>query len=613
MRTAPSAGRRDLAPEPVAPAASAPPTPTLEPVAPPRLLLTGALPRTRPRRALLCSSTPPQFVEMLRVGRFLKAGDEFEAVFWIQMLPHKLADATALCDREGFPYMAHPLGTPAAGTAATQFGVQGPGPLPFVRESWRAAVSQPLEAGRWLQMATAVVGRSWRRVVARWVHFCRAHEPVRATRLVRRGLGALSRAASRLGGGPGLPRPLRPMALLFFMGLFLVFDRNALINLATMLAGYRARNRSARATLASLRPDLIVVAEDSLYDYASFIAEGWWRGIPTVVVPYTISTAAEPAETILGSPELHTHYTLETWPARLVARLFPHWVHVYKGHTLLRLSSSLVLVLEYLRLAPPRPWLFNSGYSVALAAESEHMAALYLKEGLDPDYVVLTGALYDDDAAAVATDRAGRRRALLHETGLPPRRSLVVCALPPRMEIDRRAGCEFASHEEIVEFMLAPLLSLPDTAVVVSLHPTLRAPDMRYVERWGARVASWNVADLIACSDLFVASISATIRIAIAGGVPVVNFDVFRYGYRDYENVPGTVTVATRAEYAATLARIRADPTYLEALRRGQERIAARWGFRDGRSGQAILDLFKHVIAHKTPRGYASPHGRLRT
>jgi hypothetical protein len=573
---------------------------------------TEPLPRRRRFRVLLCSSTPAQFVEMLRVGRFLAAGDELEPVFWMQMLAHKLAEGIAICEREGFHYLAYPLDAPAGTAVGPSFGARPA--LPLARDTWRAAMARPLEWARWAGVASAVAGRAWLRVSRNLVvSFCRAHEPVRVTRFAGRRLRALAASAwGWLGWRErGLPPRLRPLAMFGFMALYLLLDRNRLINLVSRLNGYRARNRSARATLDLLAPDLIVTAEDSLYDYASFIAEGWKRGTPTVVVPYTISTAAEPAETILGLPDLHTEYTLETWPAWLVARLFPEWVHVYRGHTLLRLSPALVLVLEHLHLAPPRPWLFNSGYSVALAAESEHMADLYVREGLDPEYVVLTGALYDDAAAAVAGRRAEQRRALGQETGLA-RRDLVVCALPPRMEIDRRAGCEFASHEEIVECMLAPLVSLPDTGVVVSLHPSLRAADLRYVERWGARISTWNVADLIACADLFVASISATIRIAISGGVPVVNFDVFRYGYRDYDDAPGVVTVTTRAEYAEVMEKIR-DAAYVEALRRAQQEVAPRWGFRDGRSGQAVLDLFKHVIAHKTPRGYLSPHGRLRT
>jgi hypothetical protein len=578
------------------------------------------VPRPRRRRALLCSSTPPQFVEMLRVARFLEKGDEFQPVLWMQMLPHKLAEGVAICEREGFHYMAHPLG------AAAVFGTKRP--IPFARETWHAAKARPLDPRGWWRVVSAVAGRVWLRssryVLVTWVNFCRSQAALTqkisaavygAARVAGQASVRMARAIARLTGfrWHGLPRPLRPLAIYAFMALFLIVDRVRLINTTSLLAGYRARNRSAGADLEKLRPDLIVIAEDSLYDYASFIAEGWWRGIPTVVVPYTISTAAEPAETILGSPELHTDYALETWPARLVARLFPEWVYVYNGHTLLRLPPELVLVLEHLRLAPPRPWLFNSGYSVALAAESEHMADLYLREGLDPEYVVLTGALYDDSAAAVAARRAEKRRQLLQEAGLPARRTVVVCALPPRMEIDRRAGCEFATHEEIVEFMLAPLAALPDTSVVVSLHPTLKIADMRYVEGGSVRISTWDVADLIACADLFVASISATIRMAIASGVPVVNFDVFRYGYRDYEEAPGVVTMATRSAYTETMRRIRSDPAYLEGLRAGQGRVAARWGFRDGRSGQAVLELFKHVIAHKSPRGYRSPHGRART
>jgi len=411
-------------------------------------------------------------------------------------------------------------------------------------------------------------------------------------------------------GFRSLPRPFRRLTLPLFAVLLFLFDRGRFVLLLGLFRHYRRLGRSARDVVRDTRPDLVVVAEDALYDYASIVHQAWRKGVPTVVVPYTIATAAEPAEAILHDPAFVEAYSLDTWPGRLVARLLPHWVYTYNGRAMLRYPVALAIVYEALGLAPRRPWLFNDGRSVALAAESEHMAELYRREGLSASYVVLTGALYDDVAAAVDRRRAEAQAELLAELGLPGRRAIALCALPPRMELERRPGCEFTSYEQIVETMLRPLLELPDTSVVVSLHPTLRAPELRYVEEWGARVSARSIADLIARSDLYVAVISATIRSAISGGIPVINFDVFRYGYRDYDAAAGVVSVQEAAQYREVVRRFGQDPAYAEELRRAQRQAAPRWGFRDGRSGEALLGLFRHVTDKGTAEGFVATRGR---
>ena len=587
----------------------------------------------------MCASTPPQFVEMLRVARFLREGTEFDAVLWLQLLPHKLAEAIAICEDEGFPYFARPLGeapAPAVPIAVPEVPpparvVPIPAP-PFVIEAivgvWRA----PLARGRWVTLGAALLGRGRlrmgrvRRQVRRVVgdHLRAPLQKVvtrsglrRPWSLRRRMRRILFRAFSVVGGRTlasaeacgfrGLPRPLRPLALPLFTLLFYLSGDWRLRTLVSLFDHYRRLGRSARETLALTGPDLVVVPEDALYDYASIVGKAARKGIPTVVVPYTIATAAEPAEAITHDPGFAEGYSLQHWSGRLVARLLPHWVYTYRGEPMLRYPACLVIVYEALGLAPRRPWVFNDGFSVALAAESEHMAALYRQEGLSTSYVVLTGALYDDVAAKARSQGAAARAELLEELGLSPRGTIALCALPPKMELERRLGCEFTSHEQIVETMLRPLLDLPDCAVVVSLHPTLRLADLRYLEAHGARISTRGIADLIARCDLYVAVISATIRIAIADGVPVVNYDVFRYGYHDYEAAEGVVTVQDRADYIEVIRRFGDEPLFREELRRRQQRVAARWGFRDGRSGAALLGLFRHLIACGSPRAYVSP------
>ena len=79
---------------------------------------------------------------------------------------------------------------------------------------------------------------------------------------------------------------------------------------------------------------------------------------------------------------------------------------------------------------------------------------------------------------------------------------------------------------------------------------------MRHIERGNVRIGSWKTAEMVPASDIYVASISSTIRWAITCGKPVVNYDVYRYRYTDFLAVPGVLATEEQAEFRAVLQRL---------------------------------------------------------
>ena len=69
-------------------------------------------------------------------------------------------------------------------------------------------------------------------------------------------------------------------------------------------------------------------------------------------------------------------------------------------------------------------------------------------------------------------------------------------------------------------------------------------------------MARLNTAELVPLCDVFVASISSTIRWAIACGKPVVNYDVYRYRYTDFIGVEGVLTCEEQDEFVSVLRRL---------------------------------------------------------
>ena len=114
--------------------------------------------------------------------------------------------------------------------------------------------------------------------------------------------------------------------------------------------------------------------------------------------------------------------------------------------------------------------------------------------------------------------------------------------------------------------------------------------------------------ELVPCCDLYVASVSATIRWAIACGVPVLNYDVFKYRYDDYAVKRGS---SPSKRPRTTWRRWTAwRPTQLFRPGPSQSaRYASSWGTLDGQSGSRLVNLFEDLAARRRTER-PSPLGR---
>jgi hypothetical protein len=358
------------------------------------------------------------------------------------------------------------------------------------------------------------------------------------------------------------------------------------------IAGYRSSVRKAGRILDRHRPWLLVLAEDNPgYLTSAYVAAGHDRGIASVIVPYTVATRREAAEAYY---EIGSHGVRGA--NRIVAAVFPRWVHEHRDRRLLRLPAGKLLALEALRLAPPDPWTYLSGSADVIAVESDRMERHYLREGLPPERLVRTGALYDDVLARNRSAALENRRAVLKDAGLTDDKPLVLCALPPDQFTCIRPGREFASQRELLEFMVETFRSVAAN-VVYRLHPRTRAEEMEFLRALGAPIIDRDTAELVPLCDVFVASVSATIRWAIACGKPVINYDMHRYRYHDFDEAGGVVTIEDKADFPRVVRDVVANRATYAAR---QAAVAPDWATLDGKAGARMAQLFDRVA--KEPR-----------
>ena len=332
------------------------------------------------------------------------------------------------------------------------------------------------------------------------------------------------------------------------------------------------------------------------YNTAGLIEGARREGVPTVLVPSTMSNGLEEAEVYAGDPRYH----VSNQASRLVAALFPHWTIEHKNHRLLRCPPGRAIAMEAMNLAPPQPWAFNSGFADAIAAESQAMIDYAASAGLPRDAMVLTGSPSDDTMAGIRAKATRLRSELYAELGLPQERPMLLTALPPDFLYVNggRPQCDFQDYGSIVKFWIDTLADQETFNVVVALHPTVKIESMRHIESDNVRIAPRRTSELVPLCDLYVASVSSTIRWAIACGTPVINYDVYRYRYTDFLNLGGVLVIEEQSEFQEIVKRLADDPEALAQLRRRQQADAPRWGFLDGRCSARILQLLRRTVAN---------------
>jgi UDP-N-acetylglucosamine 2-epimerase len=243
-----------------------------------------------------------------------------------------------------------------------------------------------------------------------------------------------------------------------------------------------------------------------------------------------------------------------------------------------------------------RPWVLNSDSSSVIAVENEHMLEYYRNEGIQEEQLVVTGAIYDDVLTRATLNKISLRKELYHKLDLTEGQRLLLCALPPN-QFPRT--CEFGDYTSMITCWMQDLASVQGWNVVVRPHPRQTQNEIALLAGFGVKVTTLDTASLVPLCDLYVASVSATIRWAIACGKPVINYDVYQMKYNDYSEVKGVLTVHKREDFTYILNRLTTDSEYFGDVQRVQQADSQFWGILDGRSSERILKLLDDIIAGK--------------
>lgn len=354
-----------------------------------------------------------------------------------------------------------------------------------------------------------------------------------------------------------------------------------------LLPIYKSYASMFRTLLAQADYQAIVVPEDVVGPFwPTLIKIGLECSIPTIVLPYTLANREEAFKSLRGQADFQTRYN------RLAAYLFPRWRIAQDGYDIVRMPAGHILVHQWLGIAPPDPWMMNSGAAKMICVESQASFDYFERAGIPASRLQITGSVSQDSLARQLRSKEASLAALRRELGLTGTKPLLLISGCPNQLAGSIPHCEFSSMQDVAAHLGETLRQLADDYhLVVRPHPNyLEFGD--FLRPWGVVSTQVPTSHLVPLCDLFVAFASATIRWAAACGIPTINYDIFHYGYNDFANVKGVRTVCASSDFVSLVGTMKPDSDTYQEARSLSQSDAAYWSVMDGQ----CIDRIEGVI-----------------
>ena len=402
--------------------------------------------------------------------------------------------------------------------------------------------------------------------------------------------------------------------------------RGRVISLGELKGPVRWRLRWMEGVFRRFDPVLVVSGQDyplSIVTIAASVAEK--NGVKTVIVPFSMTpTTKEIAESFA---ELGINQIRNPFLRKLLQVLVPNWVHRYRGRYYSRLSLTEIVGSELYKLSPPQPWTPNSGRGIIMVPSRQSMDYC-LAAGIPAQQLRLTGPLWSDELLSRQQTLPARREKLIRDIRLARNywlanrarewagydkidteavvqddKRLVVFSWPPNQWPRRATG--FQTYEAfnlaLVE-MLAGIMHSRYANVAISLHPTLVGTEFADTIRGaGLYITDADLIDVIDCADIFSATVSSTLFWSLQLGIPSINLDAYRYGYREFK-AAGMLEAGNIRQLRDQLMTLISSREAYDAVARTMDDARDYWTISDGSSRDRILTEIDGLMGTRTSR-----------
>lgn len=390
---------------------------------------------------------------------------------------------------------------------------------------------------------------------------------------------------------------LRQFVKVKFPGLFAFLKNTVLpkyrssniLAIATRIAAKYRKYKYEKKLLQTFNIKLIVLAEDSEdYFTPQLVRAGKSLDIKSVVFPYTFANQFE----FLEDAHFNNRLVKSNFFSWLAGTFYPKWTYRYKERNLIKSTPALIFSSEIFGDAPPNPWVMSSGRVDVIASESQFMKDYYVQAGLSAEKFHITGYLSLDSLSEKFYNRESFRQQIIKEFGFDEKSPIIVSSVVPSQW--PRAGVGFESYDEFLENYFGYFKQLKNVNVIYKFHPRLGEENIKSIcTKYGILYCKYDTSEIIAAADLYIASVSSTIRWALACGITTINYDIYNYGYGDFDSAKNYKTVIKFEDFKT---QVNQFLNSFEIAYDIKKQMQPNFGKLDGKANVRILELFDKLV-----------------
>lgn len=339
---------------------------------------------------------------------------------------------------------------------------------------------------------------------------------------------------------------------------------------------------------------LLMASDLVQYDTGLYIKIFKKKKLKNIVLPQFFANYKELSE--------HIYYSKKNQLSQWIYLTFrkisflKKWIKEYKSKYLIRLPLKYIFVKEILRISPKDPWTINTGGADIVAVEGKAVKKFFLNEkSFNKDEIIVTGSISNDRLYKTLKKSVQLKNEMMDRFDLIHELPIALVAIPPDMHRSRKFICNFNTYDDLLNFWLKELKRLNMYNILLSIHPSVPESDYGFIRDYGFPIIDKPTVEFVPLADLFVASISATIQWAIACGIPVINYDVYRYDYDDYKAESGVLYTDKELEFCDLLEFFN-NQENLRKITNIQKERSSEWAVLDGQSSERIYRLLNLPI-----------------
>jgi len=228
------------------------------------------------------------------------------------------------------------------------------------------------------------------------------------------------------------------------------------------------------------------------------------------------------------------------------------------------------------------PWILHAGFADKILLDSPTALSSYETLEFINQKIRVVGSGIDDTIYETFTQRKAIKRRLLKKHKMPENKMLLICAFPPDQFSVYTPAFEHKTFENLCGSWFEELGKISNRFnILIKPHPRLGVKALKKFETDSIKILDTPTEQLLPLADLYVACVSTTIRWALALGIPVINYDCFRYDYGDFYDAKGVMEATSQSQFRGHLNFF--TPENLKKMTEVAYKDKANWGLLDGK------------------------------